>query len=264
VSESQFSLYRIQTSTPISLKCVIDMEARADLAYAMLSGRRPLLLLKEGISWDCFIAERGLIHCNHQPYDAKVRAFVETALDIRLRNALRDIHAFSCISNLAYETTCKLPPDIYNEIMISILYRLTHLSFESDPLQESIRTGLMAFSSAIFIQRDFMAHPYDHLLNIYSNALFTLRNSADIDLPVPIVLWLAMLLHLVAHKEPSPADWQSVWLEEAILQAGINSWPQAREILRSVVWVSFIHDRLGKQVFEAAMLRLQGAARFDV
>lgn len=255
---SQF--IRFEPQRPLSLKYVTDMEARADLAYAMLSGRRPLLLLKEGISWDCFIAERGLIHCNHQPYGAKVRVFLETTLDIRLRNVLRDIHAFSCISNLAYETTCKLPSDIYNEIMISILYRLTHLSFESDPLQESIRTGLMAFSSAIFIQRDFMKCPYDQLLNIYRNALLTLRNSTNIDVPVHIVLWLAMLLHLVAHKEPSPADWQSVWLEEAILQASINSWPQAREILRSVVWVSFIHDRPGKQVFEAGMLRLQKAA----
>jgi hypothetical protein len=229
----------------------------------MLSGRRPRLL-KEGISWDCFIADRGLIHCSHQPHDANVRAFVETTVDTRLHNALRDLHAFSCISNLAYETTRKLSPDTYNEIMISILYRLTHLSFESDPLQESIRTGLIAFSSAIFIQRDFMEHPYDHLLNIYSNALFRLRKSTDIDLPVPIVLWLTMLLHLVARKEPSPADWQSIWLDEAILHAGIDLWSQAREILRSVVWVGFIHDRLGKQAFEAAMFRLQRAARFDV
>lgn len=181
-------------------------------------------------------------------------------MDVRLHNALRDLHAFSCISNLAYETTRKLSPEVYNEMMISILYRLTHLSFESDHLQESVRTGLLAYSSAVFIQRDFMDRPHDHLINIFSNALFRLRNSADIDLPVPIVLWLAMLLHLVARKVLSPLDWKSVWLHEAILRAGIDSWPQAREILRSVVWVGFIHDRLGKQIFETAMFRLQRAA----
>ena len=237
--------------------------ARADLTYALLFGHRPRLL-KEGIPWDCFIADRGLIQCSHQPHDANVRAFAETTVDTKLHNALRDLHAFSCISNLAYQTTRKLSPDTYNEMMISILYRLTHLSFESDPLQEAIRTGLLTFSSTIFIQRHFMEQPSDHLLNLYSNALFRLRKSTDIDLPVPIVLWLTMLSHVVAHKEPSPADWRSVWLDKAILRASIDSWPQAREILRSIAWVDFIHNRLGKQAFEAAMFRLERAARFDV
>jgi hypothetical protein len=221
-------------------------------------GHRPLLF-KDDISWDCFIAECGLIQCSHQPYDAIVSTFAETTLDTRLHNALRDLHAFSCISNVAYQTTRKLSPDTYNEMMISILYRLTHLSFESDILQEVIRTGLLVFSSTIFMQRVFMDQPYDHLLSLYSNALSRLRKFTDIDLPVPIVLWLTMLSHAVAHEEPSPGNWRSVWLDEAILRSDINSWVQALEILRSIAWVNFIHDRLGKQAFEAAMLRREKA-----
>jgi len=178
-------------------------------------------------------------------------------MDSRLHDVLRDIHAFSCISNLAYETTRKLSPELYNEIMISILYRLMHLSFDTDPLQESIRTGLIALSSAIFVQRDILQHPYDHLARVYSNALVKLRNSTDLTLPVPIVLWLTMVLHLVAQKELSPTDWQSIWLDETVLHTGINTWPQALDILRSVVWVSFMHDRIGQRVIEATILRLQ-------
>ncbi len=105
-----------------------------------------------------------------------------------------------------------------------------------------------------------MEQPYDHLLNLYSNALFRMRTSMDIDLPVPIVLWLAMLSHVIAHKEPSPADWRNVWLDKAILRADIDSWAKASEILRSVGWVDFIHSRLGKPAFEAAMFRLEKAA----
>jgi hypothetical protein len=219
-------------------------------------GHRPLLF-KEDVSWECFIAECGLIKCSHQPHDAIVSTFAETTLDTRLHNALRDLHAFSCISNVAYQTTRKLSPDTYNEMMISILYRLTHLSFESDILQEAIRTGLLVFSSTIFMQRAFMDQPYGHLLSLYSNALSRLRKFTDIDLPVPIVLWLTMLLHVVAHEEPSLVDWWTVWLDEAILRADIKSWIQALEILRSIAWVDFIHERLGKQAFEGAMLRLE-------
>ena len=174
------------------------------------------------------------------------------------------MHAFSCLSNLAYQTTRKLSPETYNEMMISILYRLTHLSFKIDLLQEAVRSALLAFASAMFIQRRHMEQPNDHLLNLYSNTLFRLRKATDVDVPVPIVLWLTMLSHVVAHDEPSREDWRSVWLDEAISRAGIDSWAQAREILKSVVWIDFIDDRPGKKVYESAMLRLGKTPRVDV
>jgi hypothetical protein len=185
-------------------------------------------------------------------------------MDTRLHNALKDLHSFSCLSNLAYQTTRKLSPEIYNEMVISILYRLTYLSFESEPLQEAIRTGLLVFSSTIFIQRNFFEQPYDHLLSLLSNSLIKMRESSDVDVPVPIVLWLTMLSHIVAEKEPYQEDWRGVWLDETLLRTGIDSWSQARDMLKSIVWVDFIHERLGKQAFEAAMLRLNNAAGVDI
>lgn len=233
------------------------MSVRADLGYALLFGRRPRLLT-DGISWDCFIADRGLVQCSHHPYDENVRGFLATTVDRRLHNALRDLHTFSCFSNVAYQTTRKISPVTYNEMMISILYRLTHLSFKSDPTQEVIRIGLLVFSTSLFMQRHFMGQPYAHLWNLYSNALERLQNSTQIHLPVSILLWLMMLPHVVAHKEPSLADLRNVWLDNAISCTGVDSWSQAREILRSMAWVDFIHDRRGKQAFGAAIVRLEG------
>ncbi len=249
----------MQSCTLVWLEYNTDKIARADLTYALLLGHRPLLF-KEDISWDCFIADCGLVKCTHQPHDAHVRAFAEVTVDTRLHNAMRDLHAFSCISNVAYQTKSKLSPDTYNEMTISILYRLAHLSFERDPLQEAIRIGLLSFASTVFMQRHFMEQPYDHLLNIYSNALLKLYESTNIDLPVPILLWLTMLSHVAMAKGHLPMDWRSVWLDEVILRAGIDSWPQLREMLRSIAWVDFIHDQLGKQAFEAAMVRLERIA----
>jgi hypothetical protein len=148
--------------------------------------------------------------------------------------------------------------------MISILYRLTNLSFESDPFQEALRVGLLAVSSTLFMQRQFMEHPYDHLLNLHRKSLLKLRESTDIDIPVPIVLWLTMLLHVVENREPSASDWLSVWLDEVIFRAGIESWQQAHEILRCMVWVDFVHDRCGAPAFEAAMFRLERGAGSEV
>ncbi|KUJ11890.1 uncharacterized protein LY89DRAFT_722304 [Mollisia scopiformis] len=227
---------------------------RADLGYALLFGRQPLLF-REGPSWDCFIADCGLIKCSHEPHDAIILAFAQTTLDERLHNVLRDVHAFSCISNVAYQTTRKLSPETYNEMTISILYRLTHLFFESDLLQEAIRLGLLVFSSTIFLQRHIIEQPYENLLNLYGDALLGLfaHGSSTDALPVPVILWLTILSDMVAGKEIPSTD----RLHTVIGRASIESWSQASEVLRSIAWVDFIHEKRGKEVFEASVSQLR-------
>jgi hypothetical protein len=145
---------------------------------------------------------------------------------------------------------------MYNEIMISVLYRLTHLSLARDPVQEALRLGLLAASTTLFMQRQFMENPYDHLAGLYRNALLKLRGPGNPDIPTPIVLWLALMMLVVEHKEDSQGDWLIGWLGEIVSRAGIGSWSQAQEMLRSIVWVGFVHDERGKQAFEAAMFGL--------
>jgi hypothetical protein len=241
---------------------ISDRKIRADLGLALRLGNRARLF-REGIAWDCFIAGRGVIRCSHEPYEAQIHAFVD-ALDPKLANSWKDLHAFSCMSNLAYQTTRKLSPDTYNEMMISILYRLTHLSFKDDPLQEAIRTGLLTFSSTIFLTRHFMKQRYEHLFNLFSSALFKLCQSTRIIVPRPIMLWLMILYHVVAYREPSPEDWLSVWLDKAVPLTRVDTWPQAHRILKSVMWVDFVHDAPGKKAFEAAIQRLERLKEFDI
>ena len=177
----------------------------------MRSGHRARLF-REAITWDCYIANRGLIRCSHEPYTAQIHSFV-AILDSKLDNCWQDLHAFSCMSNMAYQTTRKLSPNIYSEMMISILYRLLHLSFEADSPQEAVRTGLLTFSSTIFMTSLYMSQPYERLYNLFSSSLFKLCQSSNISLPPPVLLWLMVLYHTVAYKQHSPGDWQSVQLE---------------------------------------------------
>ena len=232
------------------------------MGLALRLGNRARLF-REGIAWDCFIADRGVIRCSHEPHEAQIHAFVD-ALDPKLANGWKDLHAFSCMSNLAYQTTRKLSPDTYNEVMISVLYRLTHLSFEDDPLQEAIRAGLLTFSSTIFLTRHYMKQPYEHIFNLFSSALFKLCQSTSIIVPRPIMLWLMILYHVVAYKEPSPEDWLSIWLDKAVSLTRVDTWPQGHRILKSVMWVDFVHDAPGKKAFEAAIQRLERLKEFDI
>jgi hypothetical protein len=180
-----------------------------------------------------------------------VSSFLSNNLEQPLLNAWKDLHAFPCFSNLAYQTTRKLSPEIYNEMMTSILYRLTHLSFKNNIFQETIRTALLAFASTIFMIRPFADQPYSHLFEFYGDLLFRLRQSKGIALPVAINLWLSILFHTTSNTDRAAMDRDSGWLKEAVIRANISSWTEAHDMLRSVMWVGFVHDRFGKQAFES-------------
>jgi hypothetical protein len=171
----------------------------------------------------------------------------------RLRNVFKDVHALSCISNLAFQTTRKLSPELYNEMVISILYRVTLLSFESDDLQEAVRLGLLCFCSTIFIQRQYMEQSHENLLNSFTRALYRLRQTPRKILPIPIIFWQLMLLDVAAGSERhSLSYWHGVWLAEVIALGNFDSWLQAKETLRSIAWIGFVHDRPGERAFDAA------------
>lgn len=252
-SSIRVKLHRFGTELSIS-----DRKSRADLGLALRLGTRARLF-REEIAWDCFIANRGVIRCSHEPYQAQIDAFGDV-LDPKLGNCWKDLHAFSCMSNLAYQTTRKLSPITYSEMMISILYRLVHLSFEEGSLQEAVRIGLLTFSSTIFLTRVYMKQPYEHLFSLFRSALFKLCQSTSIVVPQPVMLWLMILYHVVAYEQPSPGDWQSVWLGKAVSLTEVNLWPQARIILKSIMWVDFVHDVPGKKIFEAAVESLTFSA----
>ncbi|KAK4948173.1 hypothetical protein LTR10_013228 [Elasticomyces elasticus] len=228
---------------------------RADLGLALHLGTRPRLF-QEDIQWDCFIWGRGLVHCDHGHHANLTRPFVDQ-LEWRLNNCWKDIHAFSCLSNLAYQTTRKLSPETYNEMMVSILYRLTQLSFADDLLQETIRVGLLVYCTTIFLTRSFLEQNYGHLFELFKTGLFELCHSPATIVPHPVMLWLLLLYHVTVYKGPSVNSRASDWLDRAVSLTGVNTWAQAHPVLRSILWVDFVHDSAGKEAFLAATQRLK-------
>ncbi|KAK5213575.1 hypothetical protein LTR41_001154 [Exophiala xenobiotica] len=251
-------LRSLNTHTNVQVKV-----CRADLDLALRLSIPPRLF-RDDIVWDCFIADRGLIRCSHELHEPRISGFVDT-LDSKLRDCWKDVHAFSCLSNLAYQTTHKLSPETYNEMMISIFYRLTHLDFEDDLSHEVIRLALLTYCSTLFLTRVYLDQPYERLFDLFSSTLSKLCQSPCSVVPEPIMLWLMILHHLVAYKEASSSDaWENVRLNKAIALTGTDTWSQAHQGLRSVMWVDFVHDVPGRKVFDAARKRAGNLEANDV
>ena len=174
-------------------------------------------------------------------------------MDKRLQNVVKDVHALSCLSNLAYQTKCKLSPELYNEMTISILYRLTHLSYEQNDLQEAVRLGLLCFCSTVFMQRQNMEKPYEHLLDRSISTLRKLYNIESIGQTEPIIFWLLTIFAvLVGGQDSCLPNWHRLWLQQSIRSNNIGSWSHAKDTLRSIAWIDFVHDQAGKRAFDVA------------
>jgi hypothetical protein len=225
------------------------------LALALRQGT-PARLFRDGIEWNCFLADRGLIRCSHEPYEGQIGPFI-AALDPKLANCWKDIHSFSCLSNLAYQTDRKFSSETYNEMMISILYRLMHLTPVDDGVPALIRTALLTYCSALFLTRMYhQGNSYEYLIELFSTKLWELHQSASMVIPRPVVLWLLITYHLAVFEDPSLKKWQTLWLDETIALNRGATWADVNKILKSVMWVDFVHDALGRKIFGAAIERL--------
>jgi len=178
----------------------------------------------------------------------EVSAFIST-LDDRLANVWKDLHEFSLISNLAYQTGRKLDPHMFNDMMLLILYRLLHLAFDDDSVSEAIRVGLVAFAATMFLRGKGAGRQYYYLAGVFHDVL-TLHASGD-DLPPTIQLWLLLVWGVYSGTQLHE-EWLVLWLKRTLQHLQVETWEEMRKALKSVMWIEFLHDPHGKIVFEGS------------
>ncbi len=137
---------------------------------------------------------------------------------------------------------------LFNEALISTFYRLIHLLSLDGPLSETLRIGMLAFGVSIFLASNLAKQPYASLIERYRNCLLELRANST-KTPPSLLLWLLLLWEILI---PVELD----WLEDIIIGSQIRSWGEARRIVKSIMWVDFMHDAPGKKVFENWVITL--------
>lgn len=239
--------------------CTMLMLNRADISLALQKGHRPLLCEEDQLVWDRFMVQEP--HCHHDAQIGPVHDLVG-GLDPRLRNLWKDLHSFSCLSNLAFQTSHKMAPEIYNEAMISILYRLLIFTHQQDRHEYSIacavRTSLLVYASTIFMQRDIAHQPNMRIVNDLYDALRSLHpaSSTGFSAPPIIILWMILVWHAALRHTDAPDEWLRKWLDDVVSELGIQSWAEARDILRSIMWVGFVHDSVGHRLVGESVQRV--------
>ena len=157
---------------------------------------------------------------------------------------------FSVRINLAHKTKSKLPKELLLDAMVSIMYRLIHMSYGHSSLDECIRLGLLTYSSSIFLQWKDTRMSYHNFSTAYRNCLTSSRFSDMV--PYYFQLWLLMTGAVSIFNEHDD-QWLKPNLLSIFNSCSLDSWDQARDILRSIMWIDLLHDHLGKRYFDSVV-----------
>lgn len=224
---------------------------RVDLGLVLRFGCKPVFF-NTNISWDPYIASQGLIRGLKKVNipETEATAFIKT-LDKRLANVWKDLQEFAMLGNLAHQTSRKLQPNTFSEIMVSILYRLLALPFPESPIEDALRVGMMAFTATIFFRWRSMNQRQKYLDDMFRDALSKLKEASS-QPPLGVLFWLLMLWSITV----SPGDDMiAEWRHGVVQDLGLCSWPEAQKVLKSVLWIGCLFDNSGQQAFDSVSSR---------
>ncbi|WAO84990.1 Hypothetical protein NCS54_00222200 [Fusarium falciforme] len=224
---------------------------RVDLGLVLRFGCKPVFF-NTNISWDPYIASQGLIRGLKKVNipENEATAFIKT-LDKRLANVWKDLQEFAILGNLAHQTSRKLQPNTFSEIMVSILYRLLALSFPESPIEDTLRVGMMAFTATIFFRWRSMSQRQKHLDGMFRDTLSRLRESSAKP-PLGVLFWLLMVWNISVSPED---DMFAEWMYGIVQDLGLSSWPEAQKVLKLVLWIGCLFDNSGQQTFDVMLSR---------
>lgn len=213
---------------------------RCDICVALHSGAKPLFFNDPTI-------EPFLPYPDQTASLDKQVGFPDN-IDNRLARSWEAMKNFCSQINSAAQTKRKFPEELLLNTMASVMYRLFHMKFELGSVNEALRLGVLAFSSHVFLQWKDDKRAYLHFPAAYRDCLVSLRSWETI--PSRLLLWLLMIGAISVFTKDEA--WLKPWLRGNIDLCGIQSWNEMRDSLDSFLWIGYLHDKPGKNIFDSA------------
>lgn len=212
------------------------------------------------VSWDSYIPSKGkLSHLQPKDSDSDPDPEIPTSdighfldsLDARLRSAWDDLAEFSQAANIATQCKLRIDTELYQEVMVSIHYRLANLRFDTGSIDETIRLTLLSFSSTLFLQWCGTRTRFEFLSQNMKTSVSLLKDH-DGNIPAPLMLWIYIVGAVSVFDEQEQAAFQPD-LIEVLRVMKLKSWKEVTSSLKSAIWVDVLHDLLAKRIILAAL-----------
>lgn len=182
------------------------------------------------------------------PYDAD--QYPNDITDETLAELWDTLSNFCCLVNSVADKNIKRSDQILLDTMGSVMYALLRMNFPTNPINEAIRLGLLAFCSHSFLERREIHLPNDYLCENYRTP-FEDVNTQPRDAS-RVSLWLLMTGKIsIFTSDTDDSAWIKSRLRESIRLNKDCSRPQLRLILKSFLWIDILQFAPGKIIFES-------------
>ncbi|KAF4977655.1 hypothetical protein FZEAL_5845 [Fusarium zealandicum] len=220
---------------------------RVDLGWSIKNGCRPEIW-KGDVSWEPLF--ENVLHMSAPTLEAPSSDFLATTAswDYRLLNVFKDLRDFSGLANQLMTGREKLRPEHFQEMMLSIQYRLLLLDYtiDANPLHEAIRLGLLAFEATLFIKLPGCKFKSAQFAEQIRDAIEAVP--VDGETVANIKLWLLLIGSIMVFEGSES------WLVQSIQSlVGRQTWAEVRKRVKQIVWVDSVHDIPGRKAFEATL-----------
>lgn len=205
-----------------------------------MSGSKPLFFA-DTITWKAY-----LINSQRAPKITPVHSVCENP-DIRLVNVWLDLREFTMAVNLAHQTQREISSDLFQEALISVQYRLLHLSYNAHDNHETLRAAMLAFSSIVLFETPDLTEPRRHLVINLQRILQSIQGDTDTKW-LKITLWLVFIYRASGLGSPDDSWLDDLWLKTT-LSLGLTTWTETRELIKGFLWLDAVHDEAGKLYF---------------
>ncbi|KAF2787715.1 hypothetical protein K505DRAFT_353661 [Melanomma pulvis-pyrius CBS 109.77] len=172
-------------------------------------------------------------------------------MDDDLARTWKFTSTFCSVINSAADSEQLISMETVLDTMASVMYRLLSVHFESSSKSEAIRLGLIAFSCSVFHQKkqQYAITFYPHFTSTFKDCLVNLtftQNSPE------LLVWLLMIGD-VSTFDASNQGWLKSLLLVNITACRIDSWSKMQDLMKSFMWISLVHDKPGKRLFNSTI-----------
>ncbi|CAH0043372.1 unnamed protein product [Clonostachys solani] len=218
---------------------------RYDLSIALLNGLKPFFFTSEKslIPYPEELLVSGEEHMGSQEHTSFL-CHVHNDLAV----AWRVLRRFCSLANLGVQTRRRMRPRLIHETMNSVMYRLLHMEFAADSIDESVRFGLLAFSHHVFLQWHDIRPVSSYFSHTYRGRI--LQSDFSKRLPPHLILWFLMIAAISIFNVSA-----EIWLEDALREyvekSGLRKWKDVQEMMNSVMWVAALDEQPARRIFNS-------------
>lgn len=223
----------------LQVKC-----SRFDLRFALRTGSQPLFFGHTNLSWEPY-----LVKSKRLPTSKQLDALFQM-IDERLMNVWLDLRELATAVDLAHQTRRRLSPVLFQETLLSVLYRLERLAYDVHDRNETLRKSLIVFATTTFLHTGSVTVHHRDLarkLEQSFDSSYFCGDEESLELSLWIIYVVGLGLDVLQDR---------TWLYRAMLQTchalEIHNWSEIRKLLKSFLWVDIVKNVSGEDFLNKA------------